>query len=69
MALHHVCIVDCMYEYIVAVMLLRLYHIQCVLCIVVVVVDGGGGVAVDVCGAVKDIGKHIKCQHISYSVA
>lgn len=37
---------------------------------VVIVVGGGDGVAiVDVCGAVKDIGKHIKCRHISYSVA
>lgn len=37
--------------------------------IVIIVVGGNGGAIVDVCGAVKDIGKHIKCRHISHLVA
>lgn len=40
-----------------------------VVVIAAAVIVVGGAATVDVCGAVKDIGKHIKCRHISYSVA
>lgn len=69
-AIHHVCV--CVsYEYCCFVITVYIVVIVVVSVVVVVIVDGndGGALLLMFCGAVKDIGKHIKCRHISYTVA